>query len=253
MFCLAVVIVREEKTVRLTCQKPSNLATLTWTSPRFKTLSQESFIQSADGSLSFFPTTATFGTYRCEAEEGGYKELIAIYQVQQFAPRGFSPPQTDKHPVSNDKDVSYEKIETTEPVTSTTETSRDPENYTVKDGDEFMTNLKDVTHSNKEDSGLKNFPDDDLVNPTSRKDSHFGKEPLNGTQKDYYSELVVVSLLLATCICFLMLGGLHMWRQRNTGLIMNPLGSPDGSKTDQSMESVPSLSSPEDPEVKVME
>lgn len=233
--------------MRLPCQKPSNAATLTWTSPRFKNLPQKLFIQSADGSLRFLATADTFGTYHCEAEEGGYKEAIASYQVRQIAsPRSMSPPpQYNEYPVPDYEDESFEDIVTMEPV-------RDPEDYTIKDeGDKFSTNSKDMTSPNKEDSGLKKFLGGDLVSTTSRKDSQSWKEPLNGPQKDYYSELVVVSLLLATCICFLILGALHMWRQRNTGLKMNALVSPDGSKANQSMESVPSLSSPEDPEVKV--
>lgn len=239
--------------MRLLCQKPSNLATLTWTSSQFKNLPQELFIQSADGSLSFLATTDTFGTYRCEAEEGRHKEVIASYHVRQIAPpRSISPPpQTDEDPVPNFEDESYESIVTMEPVISTIEPLRDQEGYTITDeGDKSTSNLKDGTDAIKEDSGLKN---DDLVSPTSRKGSQSGKELLNGTQKDYYNELVVVSLLLVTCICFLILGGLHMWRQRNAVLKKKPLVSPDGSKTNQSMESVPSLSCPEDPEVKVTE
>ncbi|KAI3360806.1 hypothetical protein L3Q82_012879, partial [Scortum barcoo] len=230
------VFVDVNKAVRLLCQKPSQLATLTWTSPRFRNLPQELFIQSADGSLSFLATAATLGTYRCEAEEGGYKEIITSYLVQQIAsPRSISPPpQNDEDPFPKYED---ESIVTMKPVASTIQTL------------EINTTLKDVTDSSEQTPGLKN---DDVVNPTSRKDPHLGKEPGIVVQKDYYSELVVVSLLLVTCICLLMFGALHMWRQRKTGIKMNPLVSPDGSKTNQSMESVPSLSSP-DPEVKVID
>ncbi|XP_045898438.1 semaphorin-4A-like [Micropterus dolomieu] len=89
--------------VRLQCQKPSNLATVTWTSPRFRNLPEKLFILSADGSLSFLATADTFGIYRCEAVEGGYKEEVASYAVRQIAPpRSMSPiPITGENHVAN--------------------------------------------------------------------------------------------------------------------------------------------------------
>lgn len=211
--------------VRLQCLKRSNLATLTWTSPRFKHLPEKLFIQSADGSLSFLATADTFGIYRCEAEEGSYKEVVVSYDVRRIAsPRSMSSvPKGDEHHAPNN-------------------TSKD-------EGDQF----------NKDDSGsTNNFQGLDFT-PTPRKDAEFRKELLDEdlkmtAGKSYHSELVVVSLLLVACICVLVLAGLHMWRQRRTGLRINPLVSPeDGSKTNQSMERVPSLSSPEETEVKVVE
>ncbi|XP_056301178.1 semaphorin-4B-like isoform X2 [Pseudoliparis swirei] len=79
------VVVHLNEAVRLRCLKPSNLATLTWTSPGFKSLPEELFIPSADGGLIFFAAAATFGSYRCEAEEDGYREVVASYVVQQVA------------------------------------------------------------------------------------------------------------------------------------------------------------------------
>ncbi|XP_044062751.1 semaphorin-4B-like [Siniperca chuatsi] len=236
------VIVQLYKAVKLQCRKPSNLATLTWTSSRFQNLPRELFIQSADGGLSFHATADTFGTYRCEAEEGAYKEVVASYVVRTVAsPRSVSPiPQ----PVTTDKDESYEDIVTEKPVTTMIRPSGEPD-YKINDKDEeFEPVLKD--------KGV-----DSNIIPTSRKDTQSGKKPLDDSQvtseKNYYSELVVVSLLLAACICVLVLAALHVWRQRKTGLKMNLVGPDEGSKTNRSMESVPSLSSPEDPEVKVVE
>lgn len=250
ILCPTEINVYLNEVVRLQCLKPSNLATLTWTSPRFKHLPEKLFIQSADGSLSFLATADTFGIYRCEAEEGSYKEVVVSYDVRHIAsPRSMSSvPKGDEHHAPNNKDEFYEDIVTA--VASVTPPSGDPEGYTSKDeGDQF----------NKDDSGsTNNFQGLDFT-PTPRKDAEFRKElpdeDLKMTAgKSYHSELVVVSLLLVACICVLVLAGLHMWRQRRTGLRINPLVSPeDGSKTNQSMERVPSLSSPEETEVKVVE
>lgn len=219
ILCPTEINVYLNEVVRLQCLKCSNLATLTWTSPRFKHLPEKLFIQSADGSLSFLATADTFGIYRCEAEEGSYKEVVVSYDVRQIAsPRSMSSvPKGDEHHAPNNKDEFYEDI---------------------------VTAVASVTPPSGE---------------TPRKDAEFKKELLDEdlkmtAGKSYHSELVVVSLLLVACICVLVLAGLHMWRQRRTGLRINPLVSPeDGSKRHQSMERVPSLSSPEETEVKVVE
>ncbi|XP_070690834.1 semaphorin-4A-like [Pempheris klunzingeri] len=261
------VSVHLNEAVRLQCQSPSSLARLTWTSPRFKHLPQTLFIQSADGSLSFFAVAATFGTYRCEAEESGHREAVVSYDVRQVvSPRSVRPDlKADEDRVANYKDESYEELE--EPAASPTPPSGDPEDYVIKDeSDTFTTILKDETDSNIEDSELStNFGDGGLdggFTPTSRGDYRSWREPLGDTpsmsteKKSYHSELVVVSLLLVTCICLLILCGIHMGLQRRTGLKTKPVCSPeDGGKTNQSMESVPSLSSPQDagPDLKMME
>lgn len=134
--------------VRLQCRRPSSVAALTWTSPRFARLPEELFIQSAHGNLSFFATDATFGTYRCEAEEDGYREGVASYSVQ-------------------------------------------PE----KDGAQ---------------SG-----------------------------KSFYSELVVVSFLLAVSVGVLAVTGFHLWRHTRPGLKRSSLVRPqDGSRREPSGEGV---------------
>lgn len=244
ILCPTEINVYLNEVVRLQCLKRSNLATLTWTSPRFKHLPEKLFIQSADGSLSFLATADTFGIYRCEAEEGSYKEVVMSYDVRRIAPpRSMSHvPKGDEHHAPNNKDEFYEDIETAVPTV--TPPSGEPEGYTSRGkGDQF----------NKEDSGsTNNFQGLDFT-PTPRKDPT--SRGYDQSAKSYHSELVVVSHLLVACIVLiLVLAGLYMWRQRRTGLKMNPLVSPeDGSKTNQSMERVPSLSSPEETEVKVVE
>ncbi|XP_034467822.1 semaphorin-4A-like isoform X2 [Hippoglossus hippoglossus] len=195
------VIVGLNEVVRLQCVKPSNMAALTWTSPEFKNLSEKLFIQSADGSLIFHAADATFGTYRCEAEEGGYKEVVVSYTVQPMvSPRSIIP-NDPKDPGSDSEDDSYEVI-----VPEEQQTIR-PSGDAEDKGDEFTTNLKDDVTSNFQDDGL-NFT------LTFRKDSQSSKETVNVPETSYYSELVVVSLLLVICIFILALGGVHLWRQR---------------------------------------
>ncbi|XP_036931417.1 semaphorin-4A [Acanthopagrus latus] len=247
--------VRLNEVVALSCVKPSNLAALTWTSPRLKAQTKNLFIQSADGTLSFIATTDTIGSYRCEAEEGRYKEVVMNYSVQLVpSPRSMSPvTNVNNEPPPSSADESYEDIPTETAPTSTTPTSEHPEDDGRSDmGDKFTTNLKEETESNTEHSGSKNPLEDDLK--TSKNNAQVMPGQPDDTQKtlkqkSYYSELVVVSLLLAACVCVLILAGLHMWNQRRAGLRQKPLVSPEASsKTDPSMESVPSLSSPEEPE-----
>ncbi|KAM9353588.1 semaphorin-4A [Symphorus nematophorus] len=255
--------VHMNEAVSLQCLKPSNLAALTWTSPRFKDLPEKLFIQSADGSLRFLANTDTFGTYHCEAEEGNHKEVVASYDVRQIAPPRAMTPKTDEDPAHNIEDESFENIFTEKPAI-TTQTAGDPEDDMIMDkGDapttKFTTSLKDKTVSSNKDSALKDSGLD--ITSSSREDARFRQDHLDNAQqrqktgeKSYYSELVVVSLMLAACVCVLVLGGLHMWRQKKPTLKLDPLVSPeDGSKTNETLESVPSLSSPDEPEVKVVE
>ncbi|XP_034721137.1 semaphorin-4G-like, partial [Etheostoma cragini] len=237
------VNVHLNEAVRLQCSKPSNMASLSWSSSRSEVLPDHLFLRSADGSLSFLAAADTFGTYRCEAEEAGYREAVASYHVRQIAPpqrpppRSFSPfPNAEKHHEKDSKDESYEDIFTAEPETSKTG-YRDTETLP---GVQETTDRSDASPT----EGL-------VLNP--RTDARSGGAAAV-PEKSFYSELVVVSLLLAACVCALVLGGVHVWRQRKTGLKKTPLVGPgDGGNTNQSLESVPSLSSPEDagPEVKV--
>ncbi|XP_071324867.1 semaphorin-4A-like isoform X2 [Trachinotus anak] len=220
------VTVDVNEAVTLPCLKPSNLAALTWTSSQSRNLPEKLFIQSADGSLRFLATASTFGNYHCEAEEGGYKEVVVGYNVRQRAsPRSMSPSPTvsDQHvPSSQDEpqeDIIFE--------TPGTEPSGEPGD----EEDTFTTRFKDETTIKTQDPGLKNNFEDNGLNSTvtSRTETHSGKKPVDATreEKSYYSELVVVSLLLVLCICILALGGLHMWRQRKTEVKTNPLVKPD--------------------------
>lgn len=232
--------------MRLQCPKPSNLARLTWTSPQFKDLPDKLFIQSPDGSLSFLATADTVGTYRCEAEEGGYKEVVKTYDVQHIAPpRSMSPgPKCDKCYKTKNQDPTSTDIRTTVPAATTA--SGEPDSEESDEGDPLSW----------EESGSSDSPPPDLA-PTPKGDGCVRKEQSDGVlkmtaEKSYYSELVVTSVLLAACLCVLVLTTLRMWYQRRTGPHIRPLVGPeDRSKADPSMESVPSLSSPDEMEEKV--
>lgn len=256
-FCPTEVNVHWNKAVTLQCVKPSNLASLTWKSPQIHETQDKLFIHSADGNLSFFATNATFGTYRCEAEEDGYVEVVASYDVREFSPRSVRPRvNVDEHDVSINEEP-YEDIGTVEPTVSV-ETSGTGDSFTEPGGDETVTtNLKDGTIVKAQDSGPSTVQvtNPDQI-PASKEYPQSRNELLGESlkEKSYYSELVVVSLLLVISICVLILGGLHMWRQSKTASKVNSQVSPANGKKSKSMESVPSLS-PEDadPEVKVVQ
>ncbi|XP_061649916.1 semaphorin-4A-like isoform X2 [Phyllopteryx taeniolatus] len=82
------VVARANEVVKLPCDKPWESSTLTWTSSRFRVLPPHLFIRSDDSSLNFLASGDTVGTYRCQAEEDGYTETVASYDViQSAAPR----------------------------------------------------------------------------------------------------------------------------------------------------------------------
>ncbi|KAM3873550.1 semaphorin-4A-like [Diretmus argenteus] len=218
--------------VRLPCRKPSNLATLKWTSPRFRILPENLFIQSADGSLVFLATSGTLGSYHCISEEGGYQEIVASHTVRQTAPpRSMGPPPTLIH--HNTVTDTHRKTSanlpentgTEEPPTSMREPPVNPEESLR---DPVSINKDDTIH-NQEAKGFQPYTFDydfDFTTMISATvDTRARKDDVTNSnqtmkEKSYYSELVVVSLLLAVCGCLLILGGL-VWRHR--GLKPSPL------------------------------
>ncbi|KAM4580033.1 semaphorin-4B-like [Odontesthes bonariensis] len=266
---------RVNQAVHLPCLKPSNLATLSWTSPQFGGLPEKLFLRSADGGLRFFASADTFGSYSCTAREGGYEQVVASYHVRQAAPpRSWSPlPKSAERP---------EPVKPEEPTPAGIRNPEDAEDLKdSEDASESQDSEEEIITAN-EDFDLKNkFPDseehvigskgdafitktdfggkvsgppkdgDPDVIPTSRRDGLSGPKPNEPNdarrQRSYHSELVVVSFLLAACVCALALGSLHVWRRGKPGL-----GPEDGSKTHTSVE-ICSLSSPEDAELKVVQ
>ncbi|XP_053177188.1 uncharacterized protein LOC128360721 [Scomber japonicus] len=239
--------------VMLNCLKPSNLATLIWTSPQFKVLPKKLFIQSAEGSLIFHASTTSFGTYRCEAVESGHKQVVKSYYVRQIgSPHPRSPPPEVDHMSDIKEESDDESIMTEEPMTSVMTPVGDPEDNLTQNKGAESTVTKDKAKTNNEEPTIKNTSHGGGLDST--RDVQYWKEPLNAPTKSYYSELVVVSLLLAACILILMLAGLHVWRQRQKNPKLEGLSSPeDGGKVNKCMETVPALSCAEDagPELRV--
>uniref|UniRef100_A0A672G3G1 Sema domain-containing protein n=1 Tax=Salarias fasciatus TaxID=181472 RepID=A0A672G3G1_SALFA len=174
--------------VNLRCQKPSNQASVSWTSHPFKSLSEKLFIRSADGSLRFLAAADTMGTYRCEAEEGGHREVVSSYEVQQTAqPRSLNPlPRVPEEP--------YEDIVTENPELVSQST-------TERDG---KVTVDDETVLPEQGSSSTSL--------TSKQDPLSVPQPCIN-QKSYGSELVVVSVLLVF-IAAAFLGLLYLWCRR---------------------------------------
>ncbi|XP_037308933.2 semaphorin-4B-like isoform X1 [Pungitius pungitius] len=219
------VNVHSNEAVRLRCVKPSNLATLTWTSSRFKVLPRNLFITSADGGLSFLASAETVGSYGCVAQEAGHQEVVASYEVRRLEDH-----LTTVGQVVLPTDRGQVVLATKEPKTTYLEV--DP---TEEAGLLFTTDSSRLTPSGPTDNSL-------ILAVTEARTAQLGeqapKKSLVGG-RSYHGELVVVSVLLASCVLVLALASLWEWRRRRAG----PPG--EGGETRGWMETVPSLSGPE--------
>ncbi|XP_013877691.1 semaphorin-4A [Austrofundulus limnaeus] len=219
---------RLNETVYLPCLRPSNMAVLSWTSNQ--SLPETVFFRSADGSLRFLVSPATVGRYVCTAEEGGVKKVVSRYVVRQSpSPRGFQKPESSSGPEDR-----FEQIPTVEPAAEDWVTeSKDRKLITevqLQSCSEQPKDLETTAEGEKLSAGLEDGP----------------QEELHPDTKTYYRELVVVSLLLAVSLLVLVLGSVHIWRQKKTGFGSDRMVSPeDCSKTNTSIE-ICSLSAPED-------
>lgn len=241
---------RLNEAVRLPCLRPSNVAVLTWTWTRTPSLPETLFLRSADGSLSFLASPATFDRYVCEAEEGGVKEVVARYVVRQSpSPRNLQRPDWSRVPEDRFEDIPTvepaaegserkdRKLVTEDQLQRLTEQPKDRQRLT-----EQPKELQKTAEGQRLSAGLKEGPQEELQ-PTSRKDPR-SDGPRD--MKTYYGELVVVSLLLAASLLVLVLGSVHIWRLKKTGPRSDRLVPPeDCSKTNTSIE-ICSLSPPED-------
>lgn len=190
VFCPADVTVRWDEAVRLRCVSPSNLATLTWTGPAS---SSGRSVQAADGGLGFLASADTFGTYSCVAEEAGTLDVVATFNVQPAAPRSARP----GHDVGS-VDEPYEAV-----VTEEASSAPDTTASVTHDTEPGQNCGSDPTAASQSDNG-----------PSVR----FG-------EKSYFSELLVVSLLLVVSVGVLTLGGLLVWRRSRTGPEHKPVES----------------------------
>ncbi|XP_012712129.2 semaphorin-4B [Fundulus heteroclitus] len=221
------VFVQLNEAVKLPCQNPSGLARLSWRSTQEPVLSERLFIQAADGSLSFLASGGTFGTYRCEAEEDGGREVVASYSVRQAAgPRHQS--ELQKNSVSLKPEEHSENVEepavvqvSERPKDETLMTNEDDPRPTTTfkaDPERLVTSAEAATSSRTMDS-FHDGSGSGALAPTSRKDSRSMMRPAEeaAPQRSYHSELVVVSLLLAVCVLVLAVGSVHIWKQRRAG------------------------------------
>ncbi|XP_023820257.1 semaphorin-4B-like isoform X1 [Oryzias latipes] len=206
--------------VRLECERPSNLAVLSWTHSQMESLPQTLFIRSPDGSLSFLASAQTLGSYSCEAEEAGLKEVVVSYTVLlKPTPRSIGP-----HP-GVEKD--FEDIPTETPTPEGSENTPDhPAPETTATAVPRMKASPDVPTA----SESKTNP------PSFRTDSQISLEAPQA-ERSYLGALQVVSVLLAVCICVIFMGAFFTLRQRKAGLrSCHLLPVKDGSKKDNSME-----------------
>lgn len=216
----AEVSVGLNQAVRLECERPSNLAVLSWTHSQMESLPQTLFIRSPDGSLSFLASAQTLGSYSCEAEEAGLKEVVVSYTVLlKPTPRSIGP-----HP-GVEKD--FEDIPTETPTPEGSENTPDhPAPETTATAVPRMKASPDVPTA----SESKTNP------PSFRTDSQISLEAPQA-ERSYLGALQVVSVLLAVCICVIFMGAFFTLRQRKAGLrSCHLLPVKDGSKKDNSME-----------------
>ncbi|XP_005456065.1 semaphorin-4B [Oreochromis niloticus] len=239
---ITVVHAHVNEVVTLSCLTPSNLATLTWAFSQ----SEKLFIQSDDGSLRFIATGNTSGVYRCEAEEAGYKQVVKSYDVQLIRSRNWTPRTYE----SAGPDETYESIVTEDPTMFLTQPVH-TNDYTTDDRKNGFTTSPTGKVTSKEHRGTNG----NLQSRSSDTQYRVKPDDVTPKEKSYYSELVGVSLMLALCICIMILGSLHMWQKRKVSLGKDPLVTPEeGSSINRPVE-ICSLSSRAElePELRVVE
>lgn len=186
--CLTVRIITVQtvlNVVTLPCDRPSNLATLNWTTP---SQPQQLYLQWPDGSLTFVATTNTLGKYTCTSQEAGHSEVRAVYTVVTTPLEASSPSHTrsihtvDMDATSRAADTSAES--TTLPIDPATR------------------------HSDVE----LQCPLCRLMNDDNKDERMVA---MSGV-KCYHTELVAVCVLLVLCACMLLLSLLYIVHQRRS-------------------------------------
>ncbi|XP_030644317.1 semaphorin-4A [Chanos chanos] len=202
-----LVLVSLNEVVRLKCPEASRLATRHWQRPNSR-LSPDLYLKQQDGSLQFLATPITLGHYMCQAEENGFQQTLAIYQVKQKSSTTLHPPTTTRH--QGKATVEVGKLAPTPrsvPPKQPDIRAKEPElAVTKKDANAGSTRRTGRNFTLWFDSSQAKQPRDSV-----------GEEPLHGTQPSYLQELVVVSVLLALCISILLTIALYGLRQRCRG------------------------------------
>lgn len=231
------VVTRLWAVVRLRCSKPSNLATLHWSSPSSHFLSPSSYFLSADGTLVFMATPDTLGTYHCVAEERGYQETLVIYSVRNLiSPRSNASPETqspaqrrtsahlplpsateeEEELIPDDGQVTPPDEERTKESTSLGETLGRPIEEVEGEQEEEE---EEEEGQQEEEKMYEEAPGTELLSDAQPRTLlpgyHRSEIPrLHQTARSFHRELVVVSVLLAVCVCVFLVVGLYHWRHR---------------------------------------
>ncbi|XP_059909342.1 semaphorin-4A-like [Gadus macrocephalus] len=203
----------------LPCSQPSALASLNWAGDGL-TLAPKLFLHRPDGSLSFVVRADTLGVYTCTSHEAGYHEVQVVYTVSEKTPPAASvPPHAPPHA---------------------------PTSSTFREGSRIDNDLilQDYIRENNENE--KSLPEERLPAeptavfstqedwPTGPTTGYSHPKGSDGRVKEpgrsYYTELVVVSLLMALCASVVLLGLAHCWRQNHPGVIPKPQAGP-GAET----------------------
>nr|XP_046159221.1 semaphorin-4A-like [Oncorhynchus gorbuscha] len=218
---LVEVYAQLNEVVRLKCSRSSNLATLSWKSAKASALPHHLFFHSGDENLVFMATPDTFGIYHCISVERGYEETAAIYTVRQSV----SPQAIDTPAIQ----IRITTTETKDQMTTMMETPSDTEKLGLINFGEDPVITTDVTTTNKTpdtQSTTENLEDKTPdTNSSTEKPEDMTPDPQSSSEKpedivnhnepliakNYHSELVAVSFLLAVCVCVLVLvlGGLY--------------------------------------------
>ncbi|CAL8288318.1 unnamed protein product [Merluccius merluccius] len=178
--------------VTLPCARPSDLATLHWTSGHDRRpLPQKYFLQRPDGSLSFLASAVTLDVYICTSQEARYQEDQVVFNVTLRVPKVFA---EGRAAGPQAPDTSAESL---------------PEN------DNEITS---APYDPNENWSQESMPPRPTADSGTQKNA--GEKVLE-LVRSYQTELVVVSLLLALLLCANVLVGL-VWNQRRCAAPSKP-------------------------------
>lgn len=166
-----------KEVVRLPCLLSSKLAKLRWKGPKDE-LSPHIYIQEVGGNLSFLATPTTLGTYVCLATENGFTQRLAVYNVIQKEDPTLQPTPTSHSPQAEDEPITMPKIERNIEA----EEKKPVQKETPSETESAVVLISTLT------------PPDGLINMLQHE-----------TSTSYLKELVAVSVLLAMCVCALLM------------------------------------------------
>lgn len=169
--------------VRLPCLPLSKLAKLRWEGPEGE-LSPNIYIQEVGDYLRFLATPTTLGTYECLATENGFTQKLAMYKVIQKEDPTLQP--------------------------SSTSSSHSPETGQKP----MIIPIKRKPEAEEQKPMQKAIPNatQSVLSSTLTPDG-FIKMQQRDTSTSYLKELVAVSVLLAMCVCALLMVAAYSLRK----------------------------------------